>query len=763
MDVKNDPTIVHETVLRDVISLISDFPIDPEKIANNISSKASNFSYKNIAKATRDLTLTFPVIVSDAVSVETASMISKAIERKATVMLQMLFSAIQITNADNAIDYLKKFHSNINADKNMGIDDWISFGNILGTLGEATMEDIQYNATVDTFNEGNPLLFIRDDGVTLETAASRAVINSLPNGIITESSDIDTESFSINEQNLIAGVIRDFRNRNESFLEESYAPQGLGRFTVNTRYGYSITEASQPVQKNPYIPDPNKSNTADKVLDKADSAANAIGNNKLVVGAGMASMALGAPSMAVGAKNFVGGKVNSVNKFFGGSGNVMKTNSTGGKLVTGANDLGNKIMKTNIGDVANKLGAGGKLNNSIQNLGKGGMVKRAAGKVLSGASKINMNKLGTVGLAGMGIGALKLANQAYKQKNYELQKSKYPNLESYEYEDDEENSALKLATEAMVQDLAEDMPINESIGDTLHSASRYINRRDVNNNINLTGKAFAGAFNFFRTINNDKAKAKLDAEKIKMDKAKNAIDAYKNITDARLKTIEAYSKHIIPTDVQKANEMIPTMMVINFISAKGATPINSTAAIGIKARLQYVTAADMADRIISKNEDHNGLFNFIKATTGQISFWKDFIFAIDKAKLDSVASSGKGSSSPVWKMLERRATMSRIRRWTGSVNDAAAISTLVISKDEVEYLKKTERIDLMRPNTVHTIMNAYNIMGFVVVDEVLEKANFLFDDGSSSYETVSFTHLERQGNGSDGAYKKMINLLVKKG
>ena len=762
MDVKNDPTIVHETVLRDVISLISDFPIDPEKIANNISSKASNFSYKNIAKATRDLTLTFPVIVSDAVSVETASMISKAIERKATVMLQMLFSAIQITNADNAIDYLKKFHSNINADKNMGIDDWISFGNILGTLGEATMEDIQYNATVDTFNEGNPLLFIRDDGVTLETAASRAVINSLPNGIITESSDIDTEAFSISEQNLIAGVIRDFRNRNESFLEESYAPQGLGRFTVNTRYGYSITEASQPVQNKPYIPDPNKANTADKILDKADAAANAIGNNKLVVGAGMASMALGAPSMAVGAKNFVGGKVNSVNKFFGGSGNVMKTNSTGGKLVTGANDLGNKIMKTNIGDVANKLGAGGKLNNTIQNLGRGGMVKKAAGKVLNGASKINMNKLGTVGLAGMGIGALKLANQAYKQKNYELQKSKYPNLESYDYEDDEENSALKIATEAMAKELAEDMPINEDLNDVLRFASRQTNRQNLDRTKFYAG-VVGSTYNAFMQAKRDKAKEKLDAQKMEMDKAKNAIDAYKQISDARLKTIEAYSKHIIPTDVQKANEMIPTMMVINFISAKGATPINSTAAIGIKARLQYVTAADMADRIISKNEDHNGLFNFIKATTGQISFWKDFIFAIDKAKLDSVASSGKGSSSPVWKMLERRATMSRIRRWTGSVNDAAAISTLVISKDEVEYLKKTERIDLMRPNTVHTIMNAYNIMGFVVVDEVLEKANFLFDDGSSSYETVSFTHLERQGNGSDGAYKKMINLLVKKG
>ena len=101
MNVINDPSIVHETVIRDIVSLITDTPINIEKIKNNLTH-TSKFSYRNIARASKDLTLTFPVIVSDSVSVETASMISKAIERKAVTMLQMLFSAIQITNADNA-------------------------------------------------------------------------------------------------------------------------------------------------------------------------------------------------------------------------------------------------------------------------------------------------------------------------------------------------------------------------------------------------------------------------------------------------------------------------------------------------------------------------------------------------------------------------------------------------------------------------------------------------------------------------------------
>ena len=70
-------------------------------------------------------------------------------------------------------------------------------------------------------------------------------------------------------------------------------------------------------------------------------------------------------------------------------------------------------------------------------------------------------------------------------------------------------------------------------------------------------------------------------------------------------------------------------------------------------------------------------------------------------------------------------------------------------------------MDIMRVNTAHTIMNAYNVMAFIIVDESMEKVHFLFDDGSGSYETMSFSHLERQGNGADGAYKKVINLLAK--
>lgn len=214
------------------------------------------------------------------------------------------------------------------------------------------------------------------------------------------------------------------------------------------------------------------------------------------------------------------------------------------------------------------------------------------------------------------------------------------------------------------------------------------------------------------------------------------------------------------TDIKKANELVPTMMLIKFYRVDKGTsaPIPMTAVIGVKAKLQYVTTNDMMNRIVLKNKDKNGLFNFLKATTREISFWKDFVFALDRAKIDAISSSGRGSSNKIWKMLERRSLKSRINRFTGLLNDASAITTLVISQETAETLKKEYQLNIFNPSVILPIMDSYNIMGFVVVDGINERAGFLFDDTSKSFEVISFTHLEREENTN---YKKVINLLAK--
>ena len=216
---------------------------------------------------------------------------------------------------------------------------------------------------------------------------------------------------------------------------------------------------------------------------------------------------------------------------------------------------------------------------------------------------------------------------------------------------------------------------------------------------------------------------------------------------------------LVDTDVKKANELVPTMMIVNFVSTALDEPIENQLIIGVKAKIYPVDSVDLLNRIKIKNQDKNGLLKFIRATTREISFLKDFMFAIDKAKVDALSQSKRGSSSKLWKILERRAIKSKIRRSFGQTNDASAISTLVLTQEEVEYLKKTENIDIENPRVIRPIMESYNLMGVCIVDESMEVAKFIFDTGDDIYESLSFNHLERENN--NGLDRKVINLMTK--
>lgn len=559
MEIKNNPNVIHETVIRDVIELISDLTDDGKSVIDKVTGQRGLNGYRNIARGTRDLTLTFPVIVTNATSVETASMIAKAIERKAVTMLQMLFSAVSITNADNALDYIKKFHTNLDVDGNMGVDDVIDLANQISTM-EST-----------------------------ETG------------------------FKVNNQALFDEAVENFKRFRDHFLPDAINEHSLNDFMVNPNGMRVVTE-----------------------------------------------------------------KVHTFGKWSAVKGRVVQL--TKPATPEDAMDM-SQAYQIALHQADDKIA---QIQTNMSNLSAEKRAEAQRAQATIDDYKRQMQHAKDAAELG------KIRDQMQKEMD------KYQWMQKLDQQKEKYEDKVKI-----LKDKAEGLAAKESISKIL--------------------------------------KNRMDIDKMRADMAR---------------------EMVINTDVKKANELIPSMMVIQFCTVSASeTPIVSTAVIGVKARLQYVLSQDMRDRIIAKNTDKNGLFNLIKATTGQISFWKDFIFAVKKAKLDALSTSGKGSSSPIWKLLERRAIMSKIRRWTGTVNDAAAISTLVISQDEADILMKEERIDVMRPATIHAIMNAYNVMCFVVVDEVMEKVHFLFDDGSNSYETMSFSHLEREeGN---GAYKKVINLLTK--
>ena len=245
-----------------------------------------------------------------------------------------------------------------------------------------------------------------------------------------------------------------------------------------------------------------------------------------------------------------------------------------------------------------------------------------------------------------------------------------------------------------------------------------------------------------------------------LNKIKSNNDARGKLGQASKDKYDQFTKQLLPSDVKKANEMQPTMMIVNFYVNEKDRDLNVAQQFvcGVKSKLYAIDSADIINKIITKHVDSDILLKLVKVSTREISFVKDFLLGLDDAKIDALSKSRRGSSSALFKALERRSLKGKIRRSLRLENSAKAISTLVISSEEADELKKYENIDVLSSRTIIPIMEKLNLLYFIVVDNTSEAIHML-TDGETEFESYSFTALERE-NG-DAAYKKAINLITK--
>ena len=216
---------------------------------------------------------------------------------------------------------------------------------------------------------------------------------------------------------------------------------------------------------------------------------------------------------------------------------------------------------------------------------------------------------------------------------------------------------------------------------------------------------------------------------------------------------------LVDTDVKKANELQPTVLQVNYSQKKenGDVELRSFLA-GVKSRLIAVDSTDIVERLVAKNKTKINFLNFIRATTGEIGFFKDFLFAIDQAKLDSKNAVKKGEAAAIWNCLAVRAAKNNSNKLKKLGNDASAITVLVVSQETVNYMKAVHKFDLEKIANTKMICDAYNLMGIMIADDSIEAIK-TFYVGNNGYEQVAYSFMEKENKNSD--YKKMINLMGK--
>jgi hypothetical protein len=323
-----------------------------------------------------------------------------------------------------------------------------------------------------------------------------------------------------------------------------------------------------------------------------------------------------------------------------------------------------------------------------------------------------------------------------------------------------ESNLITVTDKDVYEAVREDMQnINYMLDESFNpvSLNDYRCRRNIYGESSIIREAKGGSYAVVDTDKFTKAVKGLINKSVDAG-IKSRADEIDKMGANRKNDVDYFRYQLLNQDVQKANELMPTTMLVNFTTVVDGVKNTTTGVVGVKAKLYPVDAMDIVTRLSAKYKDTNALFNLVRASTREISFFRDLAFAIDKAKIDAVNMARESNNAKMFKVLERRAAKNRFSSLLKK-NDASPITSLVISQDEVEYLKKYSNLDMEKSYVTRSILEAYNLMDIVIADESLEVAKFLFDDGDGVYEVLSFDALEKEAK--DSSYKKVVNLMSK--
>lgn len=217
--------------------------------------------------------------------------------------------------------------------------------------------------------------------------------------------------------------------------------------------------------------------------------------------------------------------------------------------------------------------------------------------------------------------------------------------------------------------------------------------------------------------------------------------------------------HLPNNEFKKSNDSVPTLLHVRVYpydteSKRSLEPLDFV--IGVKATLHQVSSADMISNIASGLSNSNTFFNFVKWTTGETKFFKDFLLMLDQNKMDAANAN---SSSGWWSALRRRKASSSLRKFAKS-GAILPNATIVCTTDDLLALKESYGFDLTGADTgaIYRLMSKFFLISFIRVNPALQRVDMLFD-GNSQFEVASYSTISKEIGKDDKKFKEMMKLL----
>ncbi|QXN70136.1 hypothetical protein INTERNEXUS_95 [Bacillus phage vB_BspM_Internexus] len=218
------------------------------------------------------------------------------------------------------------------------------------------------------------------------------------------------------------------------------------------------------------------------------------------------------------------------------------------------------------------------------------------------------------------------------------------------------------------------------------------------------------------------------------------------------------------TEIKKANELTPTNVSVDIDYETNNGTVHKTISFGVKCVAHLLDSQDieyfLPNAVITKTP----IMRMIQWTSGEIKFFKDFLFSIDEIKRTAVKSNDKNSFW--WRKLQTISKVAHARPSLFALSKGRKLgkapiptSTMVISKENVDNIRHKHGIDLLaKPSFVKKIMKNFFLMTFIIVDESIETV-YIFNEDTGDFSHYSFKSLEGFSKQKNIDIKDIYSLL----
>lgn len=225
--------------------------------------------------------------------------------------------------------------------------------------------------------------------------------------------------------------------------------------------------------------------------------------------------------------------------------------------------------------------------------------------------------------------------------------------------------------------------------------------------------------------------------------------------------ITPYNKKSILSDmdVKRANDATPlfTNAEITLNVTNGDT-IKRELLVGVKSYLHRARADEMVTNLYQCIINKRRFLRTIKFITGEERSLADLLFGIKQLKFDALDS--RSTAAPWKATLKRFSRLSKISI-PYLMKEYVPNGTIVVTMNEVEYMKSQHGIDLMIMDHIRMIMDENFLLGFVILDQENELVYVTYHGHGEVMQTYSYAMLEREQQATDRMMRELYRSFAR--